>query len=43
MGYVLSAGRTRVGVVTDMGMPTHLIREKLRNCDALVLNQTMTN
>ncbi|MDD4735572.1 MAG: MBL fold metallo-hydrolase [Kiritimatiellae bacterium] len=37
VGYVLSAGRTRVGVVTDMGMPTHLIREKLRDCDALVL------
>ncbi len=37
VGYVLQAGRTRVGVVTDMGMTTHLIREKLRHCDALVL------
>ncbi len=37
VGYVLNAGRTRVGVVTDMGMTTHLIREKLRNCDALVI------
>ncbi len=37
VGYVLSAGGTRVGVVTDMGMPTHLIRDKLRHCDALVL------
>lgn len=37
VGFVVSCGRLRVGVVTDMGMPTTLIRERLKHCHALVL------
>ena len=37
VGFVISCGTARVGVATDMGMATELIRQRLRNCDALVL------
>ncbi len=37
VGFVVSCGGARVGIATDMGMATELIRERLRNCDALVL------
>lgn len=37
VGYIIRCGETRVGVVTDMGMATGLIRERLRVCSALVL------
>jgi phosphoribosyl 1,2-cyclic phosphodiesterase len=37
VGFVVQANGTRVGVVTDMGMPTTLIREKLRTCHVIVL------
>ncbi len=37
VGFVVSCGDLRVGVVTDMGMPTTLIRERLRHCRMLVL------
>ena len=37
VGFVVQANGTRVGVVTDMGMPTTLIREKLRSCHVIVL------
>jgi len=37
VGFVISSGASRVGVVTDMGMPTELIRMKLRNCQVVVL------
>ncbi len=37
VGFVIHAGGTRVGVVTDMGMTTTLIRERLRQCHALVI------
>lgn len=37
VGFVISSGDSRVGVVTDMGMPTELIRVKLRNCQVVVL------
>lgn len=37
VGFVIEAGGARVGVVTDMGMPTTLIRERLRNCGVLIL------
>jgi phosphoribosyl 1,2-cyclic phosphodiesterase len=37
VGFVISDGDIRVGVVTDMGMVTGLIRERLRACNALVV------
>ena len=37
VGFVLESGGVRVGVATDMGMATTLIRERLRPCQALVL------
>lgn len=37
VGFVITNGTNRVGVVTDMGMPTALIRERLRRCHAIVL------
>jgi phosphoribosyl 1,2-cyclic phosphodiesterase len=37
VGFVVQANGTRVGVVTDMGMATALIREKLRSCRVIVL------
>lgn len=37
VGFVISCGSARVGIVTDMGMATTLIRQRLRHCGALVL------
>lgn len=37
VGFILHSNGTRVGVVTDMGMTTTLIRERLRCCHALVV------
>lgn len=37
VGFVVSDGVSRVGVVTDMGMPTGLVRERLKVCHSLVL------
>lgn len=37
VGFRLQAGDCAVGVVTDLGMSTSLIREKLKGCRALVL------
>ncbi len=37
VGFVIHTNGTRVGVVTDMGMTTTLIRERLRQCHALVI------
>jgi phosphoribosyl 1,2-cyclic phosphodiesterase len=37
VGYIIGHGGHRVGVVTDMGCVTHLIRERLRPCRAIVL------
>ena len=37
VGFIISQGDVRVGVVTDMGMVTGLIRERLRICSALVV------
>jgi phosphoribosyl 1,2-cyclic phosphodiesterase len=37
VGFVIGDGRTRTGIVTDMGVATHLVRERLRGCDVLVL------
>lgn len=37
VGFVIRCGETRVGVVTDMGIVTGLIRERLRACNVLVI------
>lgn len=37
VGFVIHAGSARLGIATDMGMPTALIRERLRECDAVVI------
>lgn len=37
VGFVIGDGTARVGVVTDMGIPTTLVRERLRGCQAVVV------
>lgn len=37
VGFVVSNGSSRVGVVTDIGVPTSLVRERLRRCHAVVV------
>ena len=37
VGFVISTGDIRVGLVTDTGMATGLIRERLKNCSVVVM------
>jgi phosphoribosyl 1,2-cyclic phosphodiesterase len=37
VGFVVSCDAARIGVVTDMGMATGLIRERLRHCQVVVV------
>lgn len=37
VGFVVTNGSTSIGVVTDIGMPTALVRERLKKCTALVV------
>ena len=37
VGYCVSSGEARIGVVTDMGLATGLVRERLRSCQAVVV------
>lgn len=37
VGFVLATERARVGIVTDIGAGTHLVRARLRACQYLVL------
>jgi len=37
VGFVISNGELRAGVVTDMGAPTHLVRERLKSCCVVVV------
>ena len=37
VGFVVSDGHSRVGVLTDAGVPTTLIRERLSRCHAVVV------
>lgn len=37
VGFTVTDGRVKIGIVTDIGKPTALVRESLRGCDALVL------
>ena len=37
VGFVVCGGGRRIGIVTDMGMATSLIRERLSGCDLIVM------
>jgi len=37
VGFLLRTAECTVGIVTDLGMSTSLIREKLRGCDAIIV------
>lgn len=37
VGFILTGAGTRAGVVTDIGVGTHLVRERLRGCRVVVL------
>lgn len=37
VGFVLRTGEAKIGVVTDMGMATELVRERLRGCRMLIV------
>jgi phosphoribosyl 1,2-cyclic phosphodiesterase len=37
VGFVVGSGGCKVGIVTDMGLATNVIRERLRPCRVLVL------
>lgn len=37
VGFIITDGNVRLGIVTDLGQPTPLIINKLSSCDALVL------
>jgi phosphoribosyl 1,2-cyclic phosphodiesterase len=37
VGFIVKAGDIRIGIVTDMGTPTELIRQRLRGCRAIVM------
>ncbi len=37
VGFIISSGNVKLGIATDLGMVTTLIRERLRGCQAIVL------
>ncbi|MBP7829771.1 MAG: MBL fold metallo-hydrolase [Kiritimatiellae bacterium] len=37
VGFVIAAGRERVGIATDIGIATGLVRERLKGCRVLVI------
>jgi len=37
VGFVVAAGRERVGIATDIGIATGLVRERLKGCRVLVI------
>ena len=37
VGFIIRYKETSVGVATDMGVATNIIRQRLKNCDALVV------
>lgn len=37
VGFVVRQGDLRIGIATDLGTPTHLIRERLRECRMVVV------
>ena len=37
VGFVLTCGASRLGIATDLGMPTSVARERLRGCQLVIL------
>lgn len=37
VAFVVSHGTQRIGIVTDLGMPTTVVRERLRGCQVIVM------
>jgi phosphoribosyl 1,2-cyclic phosphodiesterase len=37
VGFIVTDGHTRIGIATDIGAGTSLVRERLRNCHVLVI------
>ena len=37
VGFIVSCGNIHAGIVTDIGVSTHLVRERLRHCQVLVI------
>lgn len=37
VGFTVTCGNTTVGIVTDLGTPTHLVRERMRHCRAVII------
>lgn len=37
VGFIVASARARVGIVTDIGVSTHLVRERLRRCQVLII------
>lgn len=37
VGFVVKKGEQKVAIVTDVGMPTTLLRERLKNCAAIII------
>jgi len=37
VGFVITEGNAKLGIVTDIGASTHLVRERLRPCQVLIV------
>lgn len=37
VGFTVTNGTTRIGIATDIGTATHLVRERMRHCRAIIL------
>ena len=37
VGFIVASDQVRVGIVTDIGVSTHLVRERLRHCQVLII------
>lgn len=37
VGFIVICGNTKLGIATDIGASTHLVREHLRHCQALII------
>jgi phosphoribosyl 1,2-cyclic phosphodiesterase len=37
VGYIVRCGQVKIGFATDIGLPTHLIKQQLKGCHVLVL------
>src|SRR5450759_4292772 len=37
VGFIVASDQVRVGIVTDIGVSTHLVRERLRCCQVLII------